>query len=943
MYSLVNSDFNRTYNPSGKQNALSDIKRLLTSRDTTAQAKACGYLIEVISRYDNNLEEKERLVEYLLDNDIVVFLCEVTSNLDFNLFTSVLRCMRLLWTARRFFEEQAPHAMAAVLRAMSHFLTVDSNARDACLHFLCDLLSGISAHKTTSPLSYQSAYSTDQLLACFSALSTRINMASNPKCILSSALVLHELISYQPDDLVMPASMAKEIGVIVKTWFEMLVLGLNHTSLVGNDEDIALILIVTCNLGIDTLRLSKNLENSKPPTDFVQTILVDANEIESLRQCSTNIQGTVLQTIGELAVFVKDNLNTIGTEEYKSFLKFLLNFYYDAQSDMLIELSDVLFTKGYLSSLPRVQIERNDMLLRKISTFVLGELLKSLIVKYLLVNDDNIENCHKHIQMGLVELQNGIENPRCIGTELQKSQPYSLLIYIYFYCQSSDNPEECTSQLLPYLVEHILRLQKTLMPPLYITKALWLVFAMSTISNGAFKSLEERVYLEKATDRIVTMIQANIQTLYTHNPAILFWAFSSVRIPNYVRRLVLTQWLNKENSLPEDLTKEPLVWQLLLSILTQSKDPAIVSNCVTTLNRCLETSDDEVAQEFGTLIWSMLPDVLSTTLINYENVVDWNICYLLDIATTLVPRKLNDTVCLKISVLVTTLLSKALPDTSDIETKDHFQYVCLTLCLIILQFSNEKNDNRVLLTYANKSIFLANVLSCITSGDDSVACAALRLLSNIVYSFQKNNYQPNSLLQIRTDEIVKCLRQDSSVERDSSVLQLVFTVLNSGFNTPIAMTYSFEEIATDDQECCALRALMFRVQIVLCYRDSEHRTSIGWKTLSSIFKHTIIYKNDSRLVNTLTCQPWIYSLIRFTLAQEITVEFLTFLNNWISLLRIAIKKNMEIRKTCISKNSIITRTMNLLKKSLPDENYKDTTKQILEVSCDILDNYCNNN
>ncbi|VVC96669.1 unnamed protein product [Leptidea sinapis] len=579
-------------------------------------------------------------------------------------------------------------------------------------------------------------------------------MASNPKCILSSALVLHELISYQPDDLVMPASMAKEIGVIVKTWFEMLVLGLNHTSLVGNDEDIALILIVTCNLGIDTLRLSKNLENSKPPTDFVQTILVDANEIESLRQCSTNIQGTVLQTIGELAVFVKDNLNTIGTEEYKSFLKFLLNFYYDAQSDMLIELSDVLFTKGYLSSLPRVQIE---------------------------------------------------------------------------------SPEECTSQLLPYLVEHILRLQKTLMPPLYITKALWLVFAMSTISNGAFKSLEERVYLEKATDRIVTMIQANIQTLYTHNPAILFWAFSSVRIPNYVRRLVLTQWLNKENSLPEDLTREPLVWQLLLSILTQSKDPAIVSNCVTTLNSCLETSDDEVAQEF-----------------------DWNICYLLDIATTLVPRKLNDTVCLKISVLVTTLLSKALPDTSDIETKDHFQY-------------------------------------------------------------------------------------DSSVERDSSVLQLVFTVLNSGFNTPIAMTYSFEEIATDDQECCALRALMFRVQIVLCYRDSEHRTSIGWKTLSSIFKHTIIYKNDSRLVNILTCQPWIYSLIRFTLAQEITVEFLTFLNNWISLLRIAIKKNMEIRKTCISKNSIITRTMNLLKKSLPDENYKDTTKQILEVSCDILDNYCNNN
>lgn len=86
MYSLVNSNFNRTYNPSGRQNALSDIKRLLTSRDTAAQNKACGYLIEVASRYNKNSEEGGRMIEYLLDNDITVFLCEATANLDFSLF-----------------------------------------------------------------------------------------------------------------------------------------------------------------------------------------------------------------------------------------------------------------------------------------------------------------------------------------------------------------------------------------------------------------------------------------------------------------------------------------------------------------------------------------------------------------------------------------------------------------------------------------------------------------------------------------------------------------------------------------------------------------------------------------------------------------------------------------------------------------------------------------
>lgn len=93
MYSLINANFSRTYNPSGRQNALSDIKKLLTSRDTAAQNKACGYLIEVITRYNKKSDEGARMVAYLLDNDITVFLCEATSNLDFSLFRYGIRCI----------------------------------------------------------------------------------------------------------------------------------------------------------------------------------------------------------------------------------------------------------------------------------------------------------------------------------------------------------------------------------------------------------------------------------------------------------------------------------------------------------------------------------------------------------------------------------------------------------------------------------------------------------------------------------------------------------------------------------------------------------------------------------------------------------------------------------------------------------------------------------
>lgn len=57
--------------------------------------------------------------------------------------------------------------------------------------------------------------------------------------------------------------------------------------------------------------------------------------------------------------FFQDNQKQITTEEYGVFLKFLLDFFYDnAASDQLSDFCDVLFSKGYLTMLPQVQIAR---------------------------------------------------------------------------------------------------------------------------------------------------------------------------------------------------------------------------------------------------------------------------------------------------------------------------------------------------------------------------------------------------------------------------------------------------------------------------------------------------------------------------------------------------------------------------------------------------------
>lgn len=64
---------------------------------------------------------------------------------------------------------------------------------------------------------------------------------------------------------------------------------------------------------------------------------------------------------------------------------------------------------------------------------------------------------------------------------------------------------------------------------------------MSTVSNGSLDSLEQRIYLEKATDRLVAMLEPEADIYYTHNPAILFWAFTSLRISDSVRLQVVSK------------------------------------------------------------------------------------------------------------------------------------------------------------------------------------------------------------------------------------------------------------------------------------------------------------------------------------------------------------------------------------------------------------------
>lgn len=88
----------------------------------------------------------------------------------------------------------------------------------------------------------------------------------------------------------------------------------------------------------------------------------------------------------------------------------------------------------------------------------------------------------------------------------------------------------------------------------------------------------------------------------------------------------------------------------------------------------------------------------------------------------------------------------------------------------------------------------------------------------------------------------------------------------------------------------------------------------------------------------LTSQPWTYTLIHFQLTQDLTEEFLTFTQSWLSLLKFMLKKYTMPNKIQLCKQSLMVKTMVLIKKNLRVEGeLEEIGNKVLETTDKILE------
>lgn len=88
----------------------------------------------------------------------------------------------------------------------------------------------------------------------------------------------------------------------------------------------------------------------------------------------------------------------------------------------------------------------------------------------------------------------------------------------------------------------------------------------------------------------------------------------------------------------------------------------------------------------------------------------------------------------------------------------------------------------------------------------------------------------------------------------------------------------------------------------------------------------------------LTSQPWTHVLIQFQLTQNTTIEFLTFVQNWLTLLKITLKKSQDEKKIHPNRQSLVIKTLLMIKKNTVDEDdLKEINNKVLVVVKDILE------
>ncbi|XP_066904028.1 uncharacterized protein [Halyomorpha halys] len=782
------------YRKSHKKLDVNEIKRNLLSRKIENKISAAKRLYRFLMK--NHLEESRVL---LINADLIEMLCEASCTTNIVLLKYVFRCISVFIEYNQFFQQNhTTYTMVSVIRALYILLKIQGPDNELILglELVSDIISRLNRQNTAVNTVCNIPNIINLLSKVLNSKSSKLNVYAGTEVIIS---LLHS------------QGIHKFKKIMEEIVFELL--------------KVLIEIFKKCN-DKKCMRILSMLVNGS--MRFLVYPIVEATAESSKSSLFLELVSVMKTILVPFLMESEDKLLENDLEMVKIVLSALLSIYHSPEEPATKEFSHFLASKGFFDILPLLEKKENVMDLVIVIRSLLFELLQCLSNSVL-----GKEDWRNILLPGFQTLPNGSS---FISTILfQQSNhvlPITSITYCYFYLLSSSNPT-ITEEYYLSLSDYILSLTHT--PSASVTKALWFVSAVAYLEKR-----EESHNLNMALHRILNFIMYyNIEEVYTHHPAILYWAFSDKFVSNELQAQIIRQWLdNDDDGAIEDLkllltaNKESCL--VMMGLMASDKKSSLVIYEMLTsiiLNKIGE------ADYISYYAWMTLPHYLAkfssdSDASKYECLTNvMKFCYISKLKNSNISKILRISCLLPGAFLKYFKMSFSPNDDGKLTVDDnHSGILQSTFNLIdnLIKISLKFNDKRVPAIYITNDTFLNTMELLLTSNSDITNASLMKLLKSFM-KFQKlTNQKSSKIIFLDVTRLLQFLcGQPALCTATIKFLALYFEIaLDKTASSLIDISL---------QEEIKVRALYVHIQMICSKSDCE-TSSYCWICLKKLLE-----------------------------------------------------------------------------------------------------------
>ncbi|XP_023706009.2 meiosis inhibitor protein 1-like isoform X1 [Cryptotermes secundus] len=469
------------------------------------------------------------------------------------------------------------------------------------------------------------------------------------------------------------------------------------------------------------------------------------------------------------------------------------------------------------------------------------------------------------------------------------------------------------------------------------------------------------VRMARATRVLLELLgqQIQLRNVYTHHPAMLYWAFSSPWTHPSIQAGVMTLWLEEDQS---ECRKD------LMDLVLMNHD---ASCCLLELmqfgkllivKRAMQVMEDAILHQFqegndGLIqtLWDIIPQALARFGTNNSSLQAVKVGGLLQLACMAIPHNLSASAVVRAAYLLTRVLGKKIVENADIPLTFYKGAICHAFLLLLV--SLELQDKRALAIYVSEPKFLNVLHTAMESQHKTICSTALHFLSHLLhYQMIIQHVGCDHTMRIDSKQVLQLLK-NPDFDVLSASLQLTFSLLQSELIHPII------RLSENDQDIISsefLQTLLIKLQS-MSIKNIPRISNICWKCLGALLHFSSTRFVEANIHMHLATQPWTYFLIRSmtrTASNIRSYDFLYFIHQWLQcfqscqpaprfkMVRMVFKKERAVCPGLHSETLTAVATMILNHSDF--SNVTSSTKQlvqqiitgILESGADLCEDTC---